>query len=93
MTKFEFIRTNTGELRLPDDISRAIATAIVNGYRVQVMEFSPGTGVGVVDVVGRADELVPNAETLEAMEAAERGEFVGEYKTVDELFEALHADD
>jgi hypothetical protein len=53
----------------------------------------PGTGVGIVDIVGRTDELVPNAETLEAMEAAERGEFVGEYKTVDELFEALNADD
>lgn len=32
-------------------------------------------------------------ETLEAMEVAEPGEFIGEYKTVDELFEALHADD
>jgi hypothetical protein len=93
MTKFELIRTNTGEWRLPEEINRAIATAIVSGYRVQMTEFSPGTGTGVVDVIGRADELVPNAETIEAMEAAERGEFVGKYKTVDELFEALNADD
>jgi hypothetical protein len=92
MTKFEFIRTNTGELRIPDDINRAITTAAVNGYRLQMMEL-PGPGVGIVDIVGRTEELVPNAETLEAVEAAERGEFVAEYKTVDELFEALNADD
>jgi hypothetical protein len=43
MTKFEFIRTNTGELRIPDNINRAITTALANGYRLQMMKL-PGTG-------------------------------------------------
>jgi hypothetical protein len=30
------------------------------------------------------EPLIPNAETIEAMEAARRREFVGEFKTVDE---------
>jgi mRNA interferase YafQ len=92
MTKFEFIRTNTGERQLPDDINRAIATAAANGYRLQIMKL-PDTEEGIVDIVGRTDELVPNAETLNARAAAERGELVGPFKTVDELFADLHADD
>lgn len=36
--------------------------------------------------------LVPNKETIEAMEAARRGEFEWE-GTLDELFENLNADD
>jgi DNA-damage-inducible protein J len=39
------------------------------------------------------EPLIPNAETIEAMEAARRGEFVGEFKTVHELFADLNADD
>jgi len=39
------------------------------------------------------EPLIPNAETIEAMEAARRGEFVGEFKTVDELLAHLNADD
>jgi DNA-damage-inducible protein J len=39
------------------------------------------------------EPLIPNAETIEAMEAARRGEFVGEFKTVDALFAGLNADD
>lgn len=39
------------------------------------------------------EPLIPNAETIEAMEAALRGEFVGEFKTVDELLAHLNADD
>jgi hypothetical protein len=92
MTRFEFVRTNTGEAQIPDNIGRAISTAVLNGYRLQIVGI-PGTEEGLVDVIGRTDELVPNAETLEAMEAAERGEFVGEYKTVDEFLAALDADD
>ncbi len=38
------------------------------------------------------DPLVPNAETIEAMEAARRGE-VHRVDTIDELFERLHAED
>jgi len=33
--------------------------------------------------------IIPNAETVAAMEAAERGQFVGEYTTVDELLADL----
>jgi DNA-damage-inducible protein J len=39
------------------------------------------------------EPLIPNAETIEAMEAARRGEFVGEFKTIHELFADLNADD
>ena len=39
------------------------------------------------------EPLIPNAETIEAMEAARRGEFVGEFGTVDELLAHLNADD
>ena len=39
------------------------------------------------------EPLIPNAETIEAMEAARRGEFVGAFKTVDELLAHLNADD
>ena len=39
------------------------------------------------------EPLIPNAERIEAMEAARRGEFVGEFKTVDELLAPLNADD
>ena len=37
--------------------------------------------------------LIPNAETIEAMEAARRGEFTGSFATVDELMAHLHEDD
>jgi DNA-damage-inducible protein J len=39
------------------------------------------------------EPLIPNGETIEAMEAARRGEFVGEFETVDELLAHLDADD
>jgi DNA-damage-inducible protein J len=39
------------------------------------------------------EPLIPNAETIEAMEAARRGEFIGEFNTVDELLAHLNADD
>lgn len=39
------------------------------------------------------EPLIPNAETIEAMESARRGEFVGEFKTVDDLFADFNADD
>lgn len=35
----------------------------------------------------------PNAETVSAIEAAERGDLVGPFKTVDDLMEYLNADD
>ena len=38
------------------------------------------------------DPFVPNAETIEAMEAARRGE-VHHIGSIDELFECLHAED
>lgn len=37
--------------------------------------------------------LVPNAETIEAMEAARRGEFLQEFDGVDALMNDLNADD
>jgi DNA-damage-inducible protein J len=39
------------------------------------------------------EPLMPDAETIEAMEAARRGEFVGQFKTVDELLARFNADD
>lgn len=39
------------------------------------------------------EPLIPTAQTIEAMEAARRREFVGEFKTVDELLARLNADD
>ena len=39
------------------------------------------------------ESLIPNAETIGAMEAARRAEFVGEFKTVDELLAHLNADE
>jgi DNA-damage-inducible protein J len=39
------------------------------------------------------EPLIPNAETIEAMEAARRGEFVGELKMGDELLAHFNADD
>jgi hypothetical protein len=36
---------------------------------------------------------VPDAETLEAMKAAETGDAVGPFKTVDDLLQDLNADD
>jgi antitoxin component of RelBE/YafQ-DinJ toxin-antitoxin module len=48
-------------------------------------------------VIDLLDEplLTPNAETIEAIEAARRGEFIGEFKTVEELRAYLnsYADD
>ena len=38
------------------------------------------------------EPLIPNAETIEAMKAARRGELTT-VKTIDELFERLNADD
>jgi hypothetical protein len=99
MTKFQLIQDSTGHWQLPAHISQAIATAVVSGYRVDVRVFDAGvhtdpkTRTGVVDVLSPVTGLVPNAETIEAMRAAERGEFVGEYKTVDEFMAALDADD
>jgi hypothetical protein len=37
--------------------------------------------------------LIPNAETIAAMEAARRGEFTGEFETVLDLIKHLHAVD
>ena len=37
--------------------------------------------------------LIPNAETIEAIEAARRGELSGPFNSVDELMTHLHADD
>jgi hypothetical protein len=37
--------------------------------------------------------LIPNAETIEAMLAARRGEFVASVSSVEELFEELNADE
>jgi DNA-damage-inducible protein J len=34
--------------------------------------------------------IIPNAETIEAMEAAERGELSGPFSSVDELMKHLH---
>ena len=39
------------------------------------------------------EPLIPNAETVAAIEAARRGEFAGEFKTTRELFDYLHRDD
>lgn len=36
------------------------------------------------------ESLIPNATTIAAMAAAERGEFTGEFKTVDALMKHLH---
>jgi hypothetical protein len=72
---------------LPEDIAELIRRGDVNA-RLHL------TGTGVIECYVR-DFAVrdPNATTIAAMEEAERGEFVGEYKTVDELFQALNADD
>jgi antitoxin component of RelBE/YafQ-DinJ toxin-antitoxin module len=37
--------------------------------------------------------LTPNQETIEAIEAARRGEFIGEFKTPEELIAHLNASD
>jgi DNA-damage-inducible protein J len=37
--------------------------------------------------------LTPNAETVAAMEAARRGEFTGEFASVQDLMQHLHAHD
>lgn len=37
--------------------------------------------------------LIPNAETVEAMRAADRGELNGSFKTVKEMLETLESDD
>jgi putative addiction module CopG family antidote len=44
-------------------------------------------------VLGDGTPFRPNAETVEAMMAARRGEFVGEAGSVEELMADLHADD
>jgi hypothetical protein len=36
--------------------------------------------------------IIPNAETIEAMEAARRGELSGPFSSIDELMAHLHAD-
>jgi DNA-damage-inducible protein J len=38
------------------------------------------------------EPLIPTAETIAAIEAAERGEFDGTYTTVEELMESLFED-
>jgi hypothetical protein len=39
------------------------------------------------------EPLIPNAETIEAIEAAERGELSGPFNTFEELLADLNADD
>ena len=41
----------------------------------------------------RPPPLIPNAETVEAMEAARRGELSGPFSSIDELMAHLHAQD
>jgi hypothetical protein len=92
MTKFRLIQSSTGEWTLPENINRAIATALVHGHRLHVHRFDALTGV-VELVTSPGDDIVPNAETLEAMKAAETGDVVGPFKTVDDLLQDLNADD
>jgi hypothetical protein len=76
-----------------DDFPKEIADRLRAGETI-AGELRPVLSTGTVEffpIVGSS--LTPNAETIDAMEAAERGEFVGEYRTMDEFLAALDADD
>ena len=50
--------------------------------------------IGIIHENSHSTEHIPNATTMAAIEAAERGEDMhGPYNTVDELMEALNAED
>jgi DNA-damage-inducible protein J len=49
--------------------------------------------IDLLAVAKKEGALIPNAETIEAIEAARRGELSGPFNSVDELMTHLHADD
>ena len=68
MIQFDFVRTSTGEWRLPDDVNGAIAKAITSGYRA-VLRASDTPGMGVLELVSLtgADEVAGIKAELEAI--------------------------
>jgi hypothetical protein len=76
-----------------DDFPKEIADRLRAGETIPG-ELRPVLATGTVEFFPIVESsLTPNAETIAAMEAAERGEFVGEYRTMDEFLAALDADD
>ena len=68
MIQFDFVRTSTGEWRLPDDVNGAIAKAITSGYRA-VLRAGNTPGMGVLELVSLtgADEVAGIKAELEAI--------------------------
>jgi len=84
-------------IRLPiaihiDDLPENVAKRLRGGDVVAELHV---TATGFVQCYAVVDlpPVEPNDTTIAAIEAADRGEFIGEYGSVDELFKALNADD
>ena len=63
----------------------AIGLTVSDAFRLMMIRIAKGKALPF-------EPLIPNAETIEAMKAARRGELTT-VKTIDELFERLNADD
>jgi hypothetical protein len=68
VTQFDFVRTSTGEWRLPDDVNGAIAKAITSGYRADLRPGdTPGTCVLELVTLTEAEEVKDIKAQLEAI--------------------------
>lgn len=68
------------------DVLAAIGLTVSDAVRLMMMRIASEKALPF-------EPLIPNAETIAAMEAARRGEFSGEFKTVDALLKHLHEND
>jgi DNA-damage-inducible protein J len=68
------------------DILAEIGLTVSDAFRLMMMRI-------VRDKALPFAPLIPNAETIEAMKAARRGELSGPFNTVDELLADLNAPD
>ena len=68
------------------DVLAAIGLTVSDAVRLMMMRIASEKALPF-------EPLISNAETIAAMEAARRGEFSGEFKTVDALLKHLHEND
>jgi len=76
---------------LPGDVLEGLERFIT---KLEERPVSPGVRQALERLANARDPLeAPNAETIAAIEAARRGEFIGEFRTPEELIAHLNAAD
>lgn len=68
------------------EVLATIGLTVSDAFRLMMMKIA-------ADKALPFDPLIPNAETIEAMRAARRGELSGPFSSVDELLADLNAED